>query len=59
MDCTTFTTSVILSLDTKPYQDLYNAVSQCLNICQTVYGIGDVDLTGIGVRAVSPRLRLI
>lgn len=49
-----FTPPVVVSLDAKPYEDIYATVSQCPNICQTLYGIGDTDLTGIGVRPFSP-----
>jgi hypothetical protein len=49
MNCTLFNSTAILRLDGKPYNELYSLVSQCPNICQTVYGIGDVDLAGIGV----------
>ena len=49
MDCTLFNASAIRSLDSQPYDEIYSTVTQCPDICKIVYGIGDLDLTGIGV----------
>ncbi|KAI9775364.1 MAG: hypothetical protein M1839_001280 [Geoglossum umbratile] len=50
MACANTTTSAnLLALDHYPPPLLAAIVSECPNICRNVYGLGNTDLTGIGV----------
>lgn len=49
LSCNFSSVSVLLPYDSLPLPELKTPVSNCKEICQSVYGDGNTDLTGIGV----------